>query len=115
MGKLPPKGTPNIRQVNNKTYNWCSRATGAPSKKGCDYWVIHQPSECNGLRTTNIKARSKTGKPQPVRKRNAELTVKAAIVALKCARNNSDSDKLGASTSSDESGGTVPEPGYDSE
>ena len=67
------------------------------------------------MRNVKCDARSKPGKQQPAKKRKAELTVKAATVALKCTRNYSDSDKHDASTSSDESADTVPEPGYDSE
>ena len=99
MDKPPPKGSPKNCQVDKKTYNWCSYATGTPSKKGCNYWVIHKPSDYNGLRNVNYDARSKPGKPQPVKKHKAELTVKAATVALKRARNDSDFNENDASTS----------------
>ena len=71
------------------------------------YWVIHKPSECNGLRNSNIAARGNVNKAQSA-KRKAALTVKAVTVALKSARISSDIDKYDAPASSDESDGTVP-------
>ena len=55
-----------------KTYHWCTKATGAPSGNGCNKWVIHKPKECKG-----------TSRPPPPNLKKAVDKRNAAIKALK--------------------------------
>ena len=110
IGHPPPKGKPKTKQLGRKTYNWCSRATGAPSTGGCNWRVIHKNSECNGFPNSNITARSKSTNTQPTKKRKVELIFKATKVLLKCSRISSSSDEHDALTLSGKPDSTVPEP-----
>ena len=47
---IAPKGKePTSLTKFGKTYHWCSTETGTPKGNGCDRWVCHKSSACEGL------------------------------------------------------------------
>ena len=87
--------------VNGKQFNWCSTKNGAPSGKGCNKWVRHDPKECKGFKSrkpadtktsTPTRPRDpKTSKTYPktslkTKSDERELQVKAATILLQRTR-----------------------------
>ena len=81
----PPKGGPYSKTVDGKVYHFCCKENGAPKGAGCNKWVRHKPSGCQGN-----KFEWKPGQSNPVtvpgfkakNKKQRELQVKAATLGL---------------------------------
>ena len=97
MKKYPGKSGPFTKMVNGKQFNWCSTKNGAPTGKGCNKWVRHDPKECKGFKgrkavdtktsTPHSPRNPKTSKTYPktsIRSKSdeRELQVKAATILL---------------------------------
>ena len=85
MKTTPLKDGPFTKTVDGKIYHFCSRRNGAPSGAGCNKWVRHKPSECQGRLFSFAPGEANpVTKPGFVAKtkKQKELQVKAATLGL---------------------------------